>query len=54
MSRKIRVEITGDTAKFCIRPMALTGTQDRDKLRKNDHARCLCGQPTCRDADLKG
>lgn len=39
---------------MCIRPMPQTGTQDRSLLRRNDITRCLCGQPTCRDADIKG
>lgn len=41
----------------CIRPLPLTsgsGTPlTRDLQRKNDLVRCLCGQPVCRDSDLK-
>lgn len=44
--------------KACIRPLPVpNGTSGRlatrDQLRAGDTARCLCGQPNCRDSDLK-
>lgn len=40
----------------CIRPLPTTGAwpMTRAELRRNDYVRCLCGAPTCRDADVKG
>jgi hypothetical protein len=38
----------------CVRPMTQTGTQDRKKSRAKDTVICKCGQPICRDSDLKG
>jgi hypothetical protein len=40
----------------CVRPMPLNSPNPpptRESLRANDTLRCLCGQPTCRDVDVK-
>lgn len=41
---------------ICVRPMPTTSSgqfQTLAQMRANDLVRCLCGQPSCRDSDLK-